>query len=53
MVIANDAAMRTNAIQVGLHGLIDESLFEQVYANPYARVVRVRQTAEHDGTPGR
>jgi hypothetical protein len=46
MIIANDAAMATNAIRMGVLGLIDESLFEQLYVSPHARVFRVRSTTQ-------
>ena len=46
MVMVNDAAFKTNAIQMGVLGLIDEQLFEQVHVSPFGRIFRVKHGAD-------
>ena len=46
MIVVNDAALKTNAIQMGVLGLIDETLFEQVHASVQGRVFRVRHKSD-------
>ena len=42
MLLLNDAAMRTNAVQMGVLGRYDEALFEEVSVAPRARGFRVK-----------
>ena len=51
MLLANDSAVRTNAVQMGVLGQYDSDLFEQVHAAPRVRVYRVRQADEMERGP--
>ena len=42
MLLLNDAAMKTNAVQMGVLGRYDQALFEEVVVAPRARAYRVK-----------